>query len=158
MPVSMYPSDFVSMDIFLDKFLSIFNGSTLTLIDNTHRFVGNVFPKSNIHILWPREYIVAVHSVGDRADNLHSFGVIDLSTPSLVMLEYSDSSVEWSSYELSACWWEIDVSNCSNMVFVYSFSLIHPSQVKSVAIWVIIPNCKVNRFKRVECHTCAFVG
>lgn len=125
MSVIMNSSDFVSMDVFLDKFLSVLDGSTLTLINDPHRFVGNIFPKTNVHILWAREYVVAVHGIGDRAYHLHPSGVIDLSASSLVMLEYSDSPVKGSSDELPASWGEIDVSDCSDVIFMDSFGFVH---------------------------------
>lgn len=153
----MNSSNFVGMDIFFNKFFSIFNGSTLSLIYNTSWFVCNIFPKTNVHIFRTWKHIISIHRVWNWTYDLHSFSVINLSATALIIIENSDCSIEWPSYKLSSCWREVQISYSSDVVFVNDFSFVHSSQIKAVTVWIIISYCKVNRLEWIKSHTHTFI-
>lgn len=141
----VYSSDFICVDIFLHKFLSVLNGSALSLVNDTCRFVCNIFPHTDVHVFRTRKNIISVHCVWNWTNNLHSFGVINFARSSFIILEYSDCSVEWTCNKLSACRREVNVCNGSNVIFMNRFCFIHFSQIETVTVGVIITNCEVDR-------------
>lgn len=149
----MNTPDLVSMDIFFNQLLSIFDSSVFPLINNTCWLMCYILPNSNVHIFRTWQYIVTVHSVWHWTDNLHSFGVINLSAATLVKLEDSDSSVKRSSDKLSACWREVNISDSTDMILVNCFGFVHFSQIEAVTVGVIITDSKIEWFERIKRHT-----
>ncbi len=145
MSMVMNSSDLVGMDVFLHQFLSVLDSTSLSLIYNTDWFVCNILPKTNVHIFRAWKHWISVHCVWNWAYYLHSFGMVNLSASSRVVIEDSYRSIEWACDKLSSCRGKINVCYCSDMIFMDSFSLIHSTEIESVTIWIITSDGEIYR-------------